>query len=111
TLLFAASAAWPVLGVQQVKVAPRGPGDRGRVAEVELRAGLLEVRHPQNGKREGDPASLAVSLVEAREVGAPQGVTPLHWRLLTTLAAGVLACGAGGVALYRVAWRIAVGFR
>lgn len=111
TLLFAASAAWPVLGVQQVQVAPRGPGDRGRVARVELRAGLVEVSHPQNGKREGDPASLGVTLVEAREVDAPQGVTPLHWRLLTTLPAGDLAAAAEVVQLYRLRWRIEQVFR
>lgn len=110
-LLFAAAADWPVLGVYEVKVAPRGPGDRGRLAKVELRAGRLEVAHPQNGKREGDPASLTLSLVEAREVAAPAGVEPLHWRLLSTLAAEDLAQAKELVRLYRLRWRIEQCFR
>ena len=111
TRLFDAARAWPVLGHQQVKVAPRGPGDAGRVAEVELRAGLVELRQPRHGRREGLPESLKVTLVEAVERGAPEGVTPLHWRLLTTLPGCDLADAADVVRLYRLRWRIEQGFR
>lgn len=109
--LFDAVRDGPVLGRQQVKVAPRGPGDAGRVAEVELRAGVVELRHPRNGKREGLPSSLQVTLVEAVELAAPEAVTPLHWRLLTTLPATDLASAAEIVRLYRLRWRIEQSFR
>jgi hypothetical protein len=110
-LLFAAAQAWPVLGGQRVKVASRGPGDAGRIAKLVLRAGVVELRHPRNGQREGDPASLTVTLVEAQEVDAPAGVEPLHWRLLTTLPADDLAEAMEVVRLYRLRWRIEQCFR
>lgn len=110
-LLFDAAQAWPVLGCQQVKIAPRGPGDAGRVAEVELRAGVVELRWPRHGKREGLPESLKVTLVEAVEPSAPKGATPLHWRLLTTLPGGDLAAATEVVRLYRLRWRSEQGFR
>jgi Transposase DDE domain len=109
--LFDAAQAWPALGCRPVKVASRGPGDAGRVAEVELRAGVVELRRPRHGKAEGLPQSLKVTLVEAVERGAPDGVTPLHWRLLTTLPGNDLAAAAEVVRLYQLRWRIEQGFR
>jgi hypothetical protein len=110
-LLFEAPRAWPVLGCQAVKVPPRGPGDLGRVAKVELRAGVVEMRRPRHGRREGDAESLSVSLVEAVEIDAPKGVKPLHWLLTTTLPVGDLAAAVDVVQLYRLRWRIEQCFR
>lgn len=109
-LLFEATQGWPVLGSQQVVVAPRGPGDPGRVAKVELRAGCVVLRHPRHGKREGPP-QLAMTLVEAVEVAPPAGVTALHWRLLTTLPGSDLVAAITAVRLYRLRWRIEQCFR
>lgn len=104
--LFAAAAAWPVLGRYAVAVPPRGPGDRGRSAEVTLRAGAVTVRRPRNGRPEGDPATLEVALVEAVEEHPPPGAAPLRWRLLTTLPVRTEAEAAEAVRLYRLRWRI-----
>lgn len=109
--LFDAAQAWPVLGCQTVKVPSRGPGDAGREATVGLRAGVVALHRPRHGKREGDPATLAVTLVEAEEIAAPKGVTPLHWRLLTTLPVSDLAAAIDVVQLYRLRWRIEQSFR
>jgi Transposase DDE domain len=110
-LLFDAALAWPVLGGQLVNVPSRGPGDPGRVAKVELRAGVVELHQPRHGKREGDAPTLHLHLVEAVEIGAPEGVKPLHWRLLTTLPVGDLAAAMDVVQLYRLRWRIEQSFR
>jgi hypothetical protein len=109
--LFDVTQAWPVLGRQKVKVAPRGPGDVGRVAEVELRAGVVELCHPRHGKREGAPATVAVTFVEALEVAPAHGATALHWRLMTTLPGTDEAAAADVVRLYRLRWRIEQSFR
>ena len=124
--LFDAALGWPVLGLHDVQVPPRGPGDRGRVARVALKAGTVVLTHPRNGRRGEDPASLDVTLVEAVEVDAPVGTAPLHWRLLTTLPAtqdgatqdgatqdGATQDGAAAeiVRLYRLRWRIEQSFR
>lgn len=109
--LFEAPRAWPVLGCQTVNVPPRGPGDAGRVAKVELRAGVVELCHPRHGRHEGDPAMLSVTQVEAVEIDAPKGVKPLRWLLLSTLPGNTLAAAMDIVQLYRLRWRIEQCFR
>jgi hypothetical protein len=56
-------------------------------------------------------SEVTLSLVEARETGAPPGATPLHWRLLTTLPARTAAEAAEAVRPYRLRWRIEQTFR
>lgn len=111
TRLFEATADWPALGTQTVDVPPRGPGDRGRQAVVTLRAGTVSVRHPRNGRSEGDAPSLAITLVEAAEDHPPAGQAALHWRLLTSLSAHTEAEAREVVRLYRLRWRIEQTFR
>ena len=104
--LFDRAAGWPVLGGSAVKVAPRGPGDKGRTAQVSLRAGVIRVMRPRNGADRTDPRGLDLTLVEVREENPPAGVEALHWRLLTTLPAPDLAAAVDIVQLYRLRWRI-----
>jgi hypothetical protein len=109
--LFEALSGAPCLGVREVRVSPRGPGDAGRMATVELRAGRVAIARPRNGAEAADPRELVLTLVEARERDAPAGKTPLHWRLLTTYDV-VTAEQADEVAqLYRLRWRIEQTFR
>ena len=108
--LFAAPAGWPVLGRCRVQVAPRGPGDKGRVATVSLRAGVVRVSRPLHDRR-SKLAEVALTLVEAIEMDPPPHRKPLHWRLLTTLAATTFAEAAEVTRLYRLRWRIEQTFR
>lgn len=110
-LLFEASEAWPVLGRQKVKIAPRGPGDPGRTAGIVLRAGTVALCAPDKGLKRDDPPTLCVQLIEALEPDPPQGAKPLHWRLLTTLPGADLAAAGEAVRLYRLRWRIEQCFR
>jgi hypothetical protein len=110
-LLFAALAEAACLSVTKVSVAPRGPGDKGRIATVELRAGTVQLARPQSGLIAGLPRSIELNLVEAREVGAPPGRSPLLWRLLTTHAISTAAQAEEVVQLYRLRWRIEQVFR
>ncbi len=110
-LLFEAASHWPVLCCTSVQVVPRHPGETARQARLELRAGTVVLRHPRNGLREGDPESLSLTLVEARELDAPTGVKPLHWRLLTTLPGQDADAAIEAVRLYRLRWRIEQCFR
>ncbi len=109
--LFDALSKAPCLSTLAVRVAPRGPGDKGRIATVELRAGRVEIARPVNGLVEDLPKSLALGFVDAREVGAPLGTAPLHWRLLTTHSVGDAAQAEEIVQLYRLRWRIEQTFR
>ena len=55
--------------------------------------------------------SLRLQLVDAREVAAPVGVTPIHWRLLTSHAVNDLPRAAAIVDLYKSRWLIEQLFR
>lgn len=102
----------PPLARSDVRVAPRGPGDKGRMAEVELRATTVRIVHPSHRLLEDDlPEAIELGLVEAREVNAPAGKAPLLWRLLTTLPVGSADQAREIVQLYRMRWRIEQTFR
>ena len=110
--LFAALSGASLLATAEVKVASRGPGDKGRQATVELRAGKVLIARPHNGLVEDLPKDITLTLVEAREVNAPPEVKePLLWRLLTSHDVGDAAQADAVVQLYRLRWRIEQLFR
>lgn len=111
TRLFAQPAGWPALGVNDVRVGSRGPGDAGRTATVTLRAGPIRVARPRNGADPNDPPYLDLTLVEAREAAPPAGGEAVHWRLITTLPAGDRPAAEAIVEIYRRRWRIEQVFR
>jgi hypothetical protein len=109
--LFDALAQAPLLTTRNVRVASRGPGDKGRTAAVELRAASVTIARPRNGRREDLPAAITLTFLEAREVAPPAGKSPLLWRLLTTHAVRSAADAEEIVDLYRLRWRIEQIFR
>jgi hypothetical protein len=100
-----------LLAAVEVRVAPRGPGDKGRIAKVELRAGKVCIACPRAYRKTGLAQTLELTLVEAREVDAPKGKAALHWRLFTTHAVEDAAQANEVVQLYRLRWRIEQTFR
>lgn len=109
--LFAAADAWPDLGVAEIKVPPRGPGDKGRTASVAIRANRVRIEKPKGKVRTPDPEALDIGLVEVRELAPPAGAKPVHWRLLTTLPVATRADAEEAVRFYRLRWRIEQVFR
>jgi len=108
--LFAQAAGWPVHTPALVAVSPRGPGDKGRVAQVAIRSNRVTVARPASAEP-SDPASLELGLVEVRELDPPEAVTPLLWRLVTTLPVDGPEAAQEVVRLYRLRWRIEEVFR
>ena len=106
TKLFDALTDAPCLSTSEVRVAPRGPGDKGRTASIELRAKRVRIARPDNGLVEDFPKTIELSLVEAREVNAPAGKTALLWRLMTTHSVADAAQADEIVQFYRLRWRI-----
>ncbi|MBI2890744.1 MAG: IS4 family transposase [Nitrospirae bacterium] len=76
-----AVAAAPVRGGFELTLRAR-PGQSARRACLDLRACEVEIRGPWRPDRRCDPMGLNV--VEVREAGAPPGVEPIHWVLLTS---------------------------
>lgn len=108
--LFESSVTWPSHSDARVAVAPRGPGDKGRVARVTIRSSRVKLAKPRSG-RTGDPDSLELGLVEVVEPAPPSGAKALHWRLMTTLPVEGRKAAAEVVRLYRLRWRIEEVFR
>jgi Transposase DDE domain len=109
--LFEALAQTARLGSTNVRVVPRGPGEKERIARVELRAGKVRIARPKNGLVEDFPKAIELTLVEASEIDPSPGKPALHWRLLTTHDVHTAAQANEVVQLYRLRWRIEQTFR
>jgi hypothetical protein len=69
---------------RRVLVLPARAQRSERTATLELRFGAVNLARPQTKFLRHLPESLPLNLVEVREVDAPAGTEPLHWRLLTS---------------------------
>jgi hypothetical protein len=108
--LFEEAAQWRVLKTADVELEARRPGEKRRTARLQVRGGVVGLKRPRTADA-GDPAELELTLVEACEVAAPKGVTPVHWRLLSSLPAGTAEEAEEIIQLYRLRWRIEQVFR
>src|SRR4029077_15360117 len=79
--LLGAVAQMPVRGTMRLELRAR-PGQAARTAVVQVRSGTVALHGPERpgGKLE----DFTLQVVEGRELGAPAGVEPLHWLLLTS---------------------------
>lgn len=99
--LFAALAKAAVQGVSRVQLRGRN-GEPAREATVSLRSCRVSLKGPW--RPQGVQEAVELNVVEAREVGAPPGVQPLHWILLTSLPCPDLAALKRIVARYALRW-------
>ena len=110
---------------------PAAPGRKARTARLELGFARVTLACPVSRRQQaGGPAAVRASplatpaqqdaglpehieltLVVAREVDAPAGMAPAHWRLLTTHAVDDLADACSIIGFYRQRWTIEQLFR
>ena len=76
-----------------------------------MRFGQVSLKRPGYTIEKDLPETVAVSLVEAREVNAPEGSEPVLWRLLTTHAVTDAAMAFQIITWYRMRWTIEQFFR
>jgi hypothetical protein len=79
--VFDAVAQAKALGRFEIFLRAR-PGQKARTAAIEVRARVVALRGPWRPKRK--TPDLSVRVVEAKEIEAPAGVTPIRWVLLTS---------------------------
>jgi len=91
-------------------IIPAAPGRKERVAELALRFSPVELCKPAHGAADL-PDTIALTLVDVREVSTLESGEPVHWRLLTTHPVTSLAEGRRTVDLYRMRWTIEEFFR
>src|SRR5882672_1645737 len=84
--LFAAARNFPLSGTARLALPRRSPTSPARTASVALRFGQVIIRRPRHENDRTLPKTVCLRLVEVREINAPKGVEPIHWRLLTTHA-------------------------
>ena len=112
--LFDYADALPEAGRFQITV-PAKPGQPARLASLALRFGPLAVTRPQRGLPSAAlnvlPESVALHLVDVRKVAAPGGISPIHWRLLTSHTVTDIASARKMIDCYRKRWIIEDYFR
>lgn len=107
---FETAAQWAVLGRETVPVAPRGPGDNGRTADVEVRAGRITIARPKHAGS-GQAPEIALNLVRVDEPDPPSAKQKLCWYLLTSLPTTSMEEAREVIEIYRQRWRIEQVFR
>ena len=111
--LFTCTKGQRVLGRETVSL-PSAPGRPARMATLVLKARVVTLKRPMRNRAaesEKLPPKLTLTLVEAREVNVPRGVTPAHWWLLTTHTVSSLAGARRVTGIYRCRWTIEQVFR
>jgi hypothetical protein len=95
-------AALPPASVVPVQV-PRRPGQKARVAQVEVRFAAADIAPPQ---RQAQSAAVKLYVVEARENRADKSSAAIDWRLLTNIAVENPETAIELISHYRVRWQI-----
>lgn len=108
--LFAATDALPVAGRAALYL-PAQVGRPARTAAMAVRFMTATLKRPRNGFVDGLPPSVAMTLVDVREVDPPAGQRGVHWRLITTHAVADAADALRIADLYRRRWAIEQIFR
>lgn len=106
--LKATLAALPLAGTYPLRV-PRKGKQKARDTVMELRFAPVTLKAPRRQQQKDKAAPpLPVWAVLAQEVNAPDGVTPLNWLLLTTVAVDSFAAAKEKVEWYKLRWGIEV---
>lgn len=109
--LFTAAAQFPVAGWRTIELRAHDPAHPKRTAVVELRYGEVEICRPRDEHDHSLPPTVRLRLVDVQEINPPDGVEPLHWRLLTTHEIADAAAAWQIVGWYQLRWVIEQLFR
>lgn len=101
--VFEAIAFAPVASEKTIQL-HRRPDREPREAHIHLRFGTLTLRRPKRALN--PPERLTLQVVEVVEPQAPDGETPIHWLLLTSLPVETLEQAETIVTWYTYRWLI-----
>ena len=108
--LYEAAGKFSVVDARTIELKDT-PTRAARKATLGLRFGSVRLKRPRKAGLKGLPDAVELTLVEAVELGPPQGVEPVHWRLLTTHQAANATDAWQIVDWYRMRWTIEQFFR
>ncbi len=89
---------------------PAAPGRKERRAKLELRYAPASLKRPDQLVHDAPP-ELVVSAVDVREAWPPEGVSPVHWLIVTTHAVDSMQKASEIVDIYRRRFLIEQLFR
>ena len=109
--LFATLDKWPEVTRYEVDLPARPGKRRARRAVLAVRFGEVEIRRPKTCSDRTAPRSVRLTAIDVREVKAPRGEEPIHWRLLTTHTVDDVDKARQVIAWYSLRWNIEQLFR
>lgn len=109
--LFETMAGFATVGQRTIELPAREPGRAARTAKLELGFGTVEIVRPHSEWDRSLAKTVTLRAIDVREIDAPPGVEPLHWRLLTTHAIADEAEAWCIVDWYRARWTVEQLFR
>ena len=109
--LFETMAGFAKVGQRTIKLHAREPSRAARTAKLEPRFGTVEIVRPHKEWDRSLVRTVPLRAIDVREIGAPPGIEPLHWRLLTMHAIADAAEAWCIVDCYRARWTIEQLFR
>jgi hypothetical protein len=90
---------------------PAIPGRAARRADMILRYGPVKLRRPGKSIDRELPDGVELYALDVRELNAPQGVEPVHWRLLSSAPIDSVEAAHRTIVVYRRRWLIEQLFR
>lgn len=97
----------PEAGIQEISI-PRRGSRPARIARLSIRYGAVTLAPP---KQKPDEPPIPVWVIHADELEAPEGVEPLCWVLLTTVATESFEAACEHLRWYTLRWTIEVFHR
>jgi hypothetical protein len=108
--VFKKTASWAFVATREAKLAANSER-AARTARLSLRFGEVTIARPESKHLKHLPKTTTLRLVEVVERDPPDGVEPIHWRLLTTHAVDDETMAWQIVDWYRMRWTIEQLFR
>jgi len=105
--------SWPERGQSRLDLAARA-GVKARSLTLSIRFGTVSIKSPKHLLKQAKSAaapSVTLNVVDVRELNPVSGVTPVHWRLLTTHKLDTMMDALDVIELYRRRWAIEQLFR
>lgn len=103
--LYSAAKQFPFTGSRIIEVRERADRPE-RQATVQVRFGEVTILRPKSTPQAGLPPQITLTFIEAVEEHPPEGVEPLHWRLLTSHEVPDAATAWRIVGWYKQRWTI-----
>lgn len=110
-MLYGFTAALPAADRKQLLLPRRSTDPKLQGAAVELRFAKLAIQRPRNTTLRSLAESVPLTVIEVFEPEPPEGLEPLHWRLLTTHEVSDAATAWRMVDYYKRRWIIEQFFR